>query len=184
MGIVASKGQLRMSFVRWAAVAVPLVLLLGFLSGRTVASGGDNAWYRGLVKPAVTPPGWVFPVAWSALYIMLGLALALVLSARGARLRWLGVALFAAQLALNLTWTPLFFGAHQVDAAFLVIVGMLGLSIITTIVFARIRRVAAWLMVPYMVWISFAGVLTWRIGQLNPDADRLVQPGAASQMLG
>jgi benzodiazapine receptor len=173
-----------MSFLRWAAVSVPLVLLLGFLSGRSVPSGSENGWYMALTKPGLTPPGWVFPVAWSLLYIMLGLSLALVLSARGAKLRWVAVALFAVQLAGNLAWTPLFFGAHKVGAALLLIVAILGLTIITTFVFGQIRRVAAWLLVPYMVWLSFAGVLNWRIGQLNPDAERLVQPAAASQVIG
>lgn len=173
-----------MSFLRWAALTVPAVLLLGFLSGRTVPAGDANGWYVALVKPELTPPGWVFPVAWSLLYVMTGLALALVLSARGSRLRGLGVALFVAQLACNLAWTPLFFGAHKVGAAFLLIVAILGLSVLTTVVFAQVRRVAAWLMVPYMVWLAFAGVLTWRINQLNPDAERLVQPAAASQMIG
>jgi tryptophan-rich sensory protein len=169
--------------VRWAAVAVPLVLLLGFLSGRSVAAGDQNGWYRALDKPWITPPGWVFPVAWTLLYVLTGFAVAMVLSARGARLRWLGVALFVAQFACNLAWTPLFFGAHRIDAAFLVIVAMLGLSILATVVFAQVRRVAAWMMVPYLVWISFAGILTWQIGQLNPGASTLVQPAAASQML-
>ncbi|MEH3036580.1 MAG: tryptophan-rich sensory protein [Sphingomonas adhaesiva] len=172
-----------MSFLRWAAVSVPLVLLLGFVSGRVVPSGSENGWYVALAKPELTPPGIVFPIVWSALYIMLGLALALILSARGARLRGLAVALFAAQLACNLAWTPLFFGAHKVQAALLLLVAILGLTILTTFVFGQIRRTAAWLLVPYMVWISFAGVLTWRIGQLNPDAERLVRPAAASQML-
>lgn len=172
-----------MSFLRWAAWAVPAVLLLGFLSGRVVPSGEQNGWYAILSKPGFTPPGWAFPVAWSLLYVMIGLALALVLSARGARLRGLGVALFVAQLAGNLAWTPLFFGAHRVDAAFLLIVAILGLSILTTIVFAQVRRAAAWLMVPYMLWLCFAGALNWEIGRLNPDAERLVQPVAASQMI-
>lgn len=173
-----------MSFYRWAAVTVPAVLLLGFLSGRTVPAGDENGWYVALAKPDLTPPGWVFPVAWSLPYIMTGLALALVLSARGSRLRGLAVALFVAQLACNLAWTPLFFGAHKVGAAFLLIVAILGLAVLTTFVFGQIRRVAAWLMVPYMVWLCFAGMLTWRINQLNPDAERLVQPAAASQMIG
>ncbi|KQT32002.1 CrtK protein [Sphingomonas sp. Leaf412] len=184
MGSIASRGQLRMSFLRWAAVIVPLVLLLGFLSGRTVASGDDSAWYVALAKPSFTPPGWVFPVAWSILYAMMGAAMALVLSARGARLRGLATALFVGQLALNLAWTPLFFGAHKVDAALLVIVGILGLALMTTIVFARIRRAAAWLMVPYLAWLLFAGALNWRISVLNPDAEHLVPGGAASQMIG
>src|SRR5688572_20555009 len=102
-----------MSFARWALVCVPLIVLLGFLSGRSVPSGNDNAWYQALVKPALTPPGWVFPVAWTALYIMLGLALASILNARSARGRALSVGLFVLQLALNLAWTPMFFGAHR-----------------------------------------------------------------------
>ena len=172
-----------MSLLRWAIVTVPAVVLLGFLAGRTVTTGNANDWYRALAKPALTPPGWVFPVAWTTLYIMMGLALATVLNARGAKARGVAVALFVVQFALNLSWTPLFFGAHRVDAALLVIVAMLVTAIMTTVAFARVRTAAAWLMVPYLVWISFAGVLTWRIGQLNPDAETLVPTARTSQML-
>jgi tryptophan-rich sensory protein len=172
-----------MSFFRWAVVTVPLVLLLGFASGLAVPAGDENRWYMALVKPALTPPGWVFPVAWTTLYILLGLAIAVILHARGARGRGPALALFAAHFALNLAWTPLFFGMHRVGAAFWVIVAMLVLSIATTFAFARIRILGAWLMVPYLVWISFAGVLTWRIGQLNPDAQTLDPGSRTSQML-
>ena len=139
MGGIASKSQLRMSFLRWAIVTVPLIVLLGFLSGRSVPVGSDSAWYVALAKPPLTPPGWVFPVAWTSLYIALGLALAMILNARGARLRGLGVALFVAQFALNLAWTPLFFGAHRITASVGVIAAMLVLSIAATVVFSRIR---------------------------------------------
>ena len=184
MGGIASKGQLRMSLARWAMVSVPLVLLLGFVAGRSVPAGEDNRWYQALVKPALTPPGWLFPVAWTTLYILIGLALAMILNARGARGRGLAITLFAAQFALNLAWTPLFFGAHQIDTALLDIAAMTLLAIATTVAFGRIRPLAAWLMVPYLVWISFAGVLTWRIGQLNPDAETLVPTARTSQVLG
>ncbi|MDR6789948.1 tryptophan-rich sensory protein [Sphingomonas sp. BE138] len=183
MGELASRSQLRMDFVRAAAVLIPAVLLLGFLSGRTVPSGEQNGWYAALAKPDFTPPGWAFPVVWSVLYVMLGLAIAMIVSARGARLRGLGAALFVAQLAGNLAWTPLFFGAHRVDAAFLLIVAILGLSVLATIVFAQIRRAAAWLMVPYMAWLCLAAALNWEIGRLNPDAERVVQAPVASQMI-
>ncbi len=184
MGGIASKGQLRMSLLRWAVVVVPLIVLLGFLSGRSVATGDDSRWYVALVKPSLTPPGWLFPIAWATLYILMGFALAMILNARGARLRGVAVALFAAQFLLCLVWTPIFFGAHQVGNALLVIFGMLTLSVAATFMFARIRVVAAWLMVPYLVWISFAGVLTWRIGQLNPDAETLVPSASTSQVIG
>jgi len=183
VGEVASKGQLRMSYLRWAVVTVPAILLLGFLSGRSVATGADNPWYVALVKPSVTPPGWVFPVAWTTLYILIGLALAMVLNARGARLRWVGVGLFVTQFLLNLAWTPTFFGAHQVGTALAIIVAMLVIAIATTVVFGRIRTAAAWLMVPYLVWISFAAMLTWRIDQINPNAATLVPVVHTTQML-
>lgn len=183
MGGIASKGQLRMSFLRWAVVTVPLILLLGFVSGRSVPVGSENGWYMALAKPALNPPGWVFPVVWTTLYVMIGVALAMILNARGARQRPLAVGLFAAQFVLNLLWTPTFFGAHKIGAAVIVIVAMLILSIAATIVFARIRPAAAWLMVPYMVWISFAGVLAFSIGQLNPDAETLAPASHTSQML-
>lgn len=183
VGTIASKGQLRMSFLRWAVVIVPLVLLLGFASGRSVPAGNENEWYRALAKPALTPPGWVFPVAWTTLYILIGLALAVILHARGAKGRGVAIGLFVAQFALNLAWTPLFFGAHRVTVALIVLLAILVLAIWTTFAFARIRRGAAWLMLPYLVWLSFAGVLNWRIGQLNPDAESLVPRSQTSQML-
>ena len=183
VGGIASKGQLRLSFLRWAIVTVPLILLLGFASGRAVPTGSENAWYLALQKPSATPPGWVFPVAWTSLYILMGLAVAMILHARGAAGRGPALTLFAVQFLLNLAWTPLFFGMHRVGAALLVIAAMLALAIVTTVLFWRIRRGAAWLMVPYLVWISFAGVLTWRIGQLNPQAETLVPAAHTSQML-
>lgn len=171
-----------MSFLRWAMVTVPLILLLGFASGRLVPSGEENAWYAALAKPALTPPGWVFPVAWTSLYICLGLAVAMIADARGARGRGAAIGLFAIQFVANLAWTPLFFGAHKVVAAAVLIAVMLALSIVVTFLFARIRRAAAWLMVPYMVWISFAGMLTLGIHQLNPDAEALVPATSTTQI--
>jgi benzodiazapine receptor len=88
-----------MSFLRYALVTVPLVLLLGTVSGRLAGSGYGNPWFDALVKPALMPPGWVFGVAWTLLYICLGLALAMILHARGARGRRLAIGLFLAQLA-------------------------------------------------------------------------------------
>lgn len=184
LGSIASKGQLRMSFVRWAAFVVPLVLLLGFLSGRSVAAGNENAWYVALAKPSFTPPGWVFPVAWTILYVLIGFALAIALSARGAPLRVVGVVLFVAQFALNLAWTPLFFGAHKAGAALVLIVLIFALSLATAWTFSRFRPAAAALMLPYLAWLAFAGVLNWQIVQLNPNADTIVPAGRTSQMIG
>ena len=179
MSSIASRSQLRMSYLRYALVTVPAILLLGTLSGRASNSGYSNAWFAGLDKPAAMPPAIAFPVAWTILYILLGLALALVLHARGARGRPSAIAFFVAQLALNYAWSPIFFGAHQVGAALVVIVVMFVLAAITALLFARIRRVAGLLMLPYLAWLVFAAFLNWQIGVLNPDASTIV-PGQAS----
>jgi translocator protein len=175
---IASKSQLRMSFLRYALVTVPLILLLGILSGRASNSGYGNAWFDALVKPEAMPPGWAFGLAWTILYILMGLALAMILHARGAKGRPLAVGLFAAQFLVNLSWSPLFFGAHQVTTAFIVILLMLALAIATTFAFGRIRKAAAWLMVPYLAWLCFAALLNYQIDVLNPGAETLV-PGQA-----
>jgi tryptophan-rich sensory protein len=103
-------------------------VFLGFLSGRLANSGYGNRWFDALVKPDFMPPGWAFGVAWTILYILMGLALAMVIHARGARGRGVAIILFLVQLLLNLAWSPLFFRAHQVDNAFAVRGGGDGVS--------------------------------------------------------
>ena len=182
MNQLASHSQLRMSLVRWALFVVPTIMFFGFLSGTMSGSTSENAWYQTLIKPDIQPPGWVFGVVWPMLYFMLGLAFAMVLHARGARHRNMAIGLFLSQFVINLTWSPIFFGAHQVTTAFFIILAMLGLAIATTFAFARVRKAAAWLMVPYLVWISFASILNFKIDQLNPDAESLYVPAATSQI--
>ena len=163
-----------MSFVRWALVTVPAILFLGFLMGRVSNSGSGNRWFSALAKPGWLPPAWVFPGAWTLLYILLGIAIAMILHARGAKGRGIAIALFVAQLVLNLAWAPTFFAAHQVTLAFWLIALILLLAIATTFAFAPIRKAAAWLMVPYMVWLSLATLLAWEVDRLNPDAETRV----------
>ncbi|HYI40743.1 MAG TPA: TspO/MBR family protein [Allosphingosinicella sp.] len=179
---LASKSQLRMSFLRFALFTVPLVLLLGTVSGRIANSGYGNAWFDALQKPAIMPPGWMFGVAWTILYILLGLASALILHARGARGRGLALTLFVAQLLLNYAWSPLFFAYHQVGAAFWTILAMIVLSAVTAFLFWRIRRSAGLLMVPYLAWLCFACALTWQIGLLNPGAAELAPGGSTTDI--
>jgi tryptophan-rich sensory protein len=182
MSGIASRSQLRMSFLRYALVTVPLVLLLGTLSGTLAGSGYGNPWFDALAKPDLMPPGWVFGAAWTLLYICLGLALALILHARGARGRGVAVGIFLAQLLLNFAWSPIFFAAHEIGLAFLVIVVMMVLSALAALLFARIRRAAGLLMVPYLAWLFFAAFLNWQIGQMNPNADQLVPPQASADI--
>lgn len=183
MSQLASKEQLRMSFMRWALVTVPAILFLGFLSGRVSNSGFGNRWFDALQKPAWFPPGWLFPVAWSALYILVGIALAMILHARGATGRSRAITLFAAQILLNLAWTPVFFAAHQVTIALWLIIAILVLAIATTFAFGPIRKAAAWLMVPYLCWLSFATLLAWEMNRLNPDAESYIPQSSRTQIM-
>jgi tryptophan-rich sensory protein len=171
-----------MSFLRYALFTVPAILLLGTVSGRIAGAGGGNAWFDALEKPAIMPPGWAFGAAWTLLYICLGLALAQILHARGARSRGVAVALFLAQLLLNFAWPALFFAYHEVGAAFWTIVAIALISAAAAALFWRIRRAAALLMLPYLAWLAFAALLTWQIGALNPEAAELAPEGSTTDI--
>jgi tryptophan-rich sensory protein len=168
-----------MSLLRYVLVSVPLVLLLGTLSGKLANSGYGNAWFDALVKPAAMPPGWMFGAAWTILYILLGLALAIVLHARGAPGRGKALGFFVAQMLLNYSWSPIFFAMHKVNLALIVIAAMLVLASVSAWLFYRIRKSAGLLMLPYLAWLCFAAFLNYQIVQLNPEAETLA-PSAAS----
>ena len=182
MTAIASRSQLRMSFLRYALFTVPLVLLLGTLSGKIAGSGYGNAWFDALQKPAIMPPGWVFGAAWTLLYILLGFAVALILHAKGARGRGVALGLFVLQLVLNYAWSPIFFAYHEVGAAFWTILAMIAISAVTAVLFWRIRRSAGLLMAPYLAWLCFAAALTWQIGILNPGAAELAPGGSTTDI--
>ncbi|MEC3910465.1 TspO/MBR family protein [Sphingobium sp. CR2-8] len=182
MNQIASPGQLRLAYLRWALVTVPAIVFLGFLSGRLANSGYGNRWFDALEKPTLMPPGWAFGVAWTILYVMMALAFAIVLHARGANGRGGAIALFLTQLILNLLWSPLFFRAHQVGSALALILILLVLVAVTTALFWRIRRFAGVLLLPYLAWLAFASFLNYEIGRLNPDAATLVAPALKTQV--
>ncbi|WP_213980914.1 TspO/MBR family protein [Sphingomonas sp. dw_22] len=182
MSEIASRGQLRLAYLRWAIFTVPLILLLGFLSARLVPSGEQNSWYMRLAKPEGMPPEWALPIVWGILYVLLGLALAMVVNARGSRMRMPAVALFVLQLVVSLAWSPVFFGLHQVTTALVILGVLLGLALVTTLLFARVRTGAALLMVPYLAGICYAAFLLYQIHTLNPDASRIA-PGRSSDQI-
>jgi tryptophan-rich sensory protein len=184
VGEIASRSQLHLALFRRAVVTVPLALLLGVASGRLAGAGYDSSWFAVLRKPDAMPAGWAFGLAWISLYVLQGAALAVVLNARGNRLRALAVILFALQFALNLAWSPLFFAMHQVQAAYWLIMGVIAAALATTVVFGQIRALAAWLLVPYLAWLCFAAALNQDIARMNPDAERLVPGSLNTQIAG
>ena len=171
MNMIASRDQLRGPFIRWSLLFVPSFILLGMLSAQLSGSGPDDPWFDALVKPAAYPPPAAFGIVWTLLYAMMGMALAVVVSARGAIGRAPAVLAFLVQLVLNLAWSPVFFGAHQITTA-LILIALLDAAVCVTIVlFWRVRPVAAMLLLPYLAWILFATFLNWEFRQANPGMD-------------
>lgn len=169
MTMLASRGQLRASFIRWALFTVPLIVLLGFLAGQ--AGGPDTPWFQALDKPGIYPPPATFGIVWTILYVMVGFALALICAAWGARGRTLALIVFAVHFAFNLAWTPVFFGMQEITGA-LIVLGLVIVTLIATIIlFWKIRTLAGVLLLPYLGWVLFAFVLNWQFLQLNPDLD-------------
>jgi translocator protein len=141
------------------------VCLLPSLAGAAFQPG---EWYQALRKPVYHPPDWVFGPVWITLYLLMGISAWLVWR-RGLSNRTVRVALgiFLLQLALNALWTPAFFGARSIGAGAIVIM-LLWLTIVWTILlFRAVSPLAAWLLVPYLAWVSFAAVLNMHLLILN-----------------
>ena len=152
--------------------ALQIVALLGwialtFCASATAVFVKTDGWYAAVEKPHWNPPSWVFGPVWTALYMMMALAAWLIWRRGGWKAQRGPLTLYLVQLALNALWTPLFFGLHRPDLAFFEIV-ILAVAIYGTVmVFWRVKRVAALLLVPYALWTTFAAVLNFTIWRLN-----------------
>ena len=158
------------SWGRIALVACPAIVLLGSASGWLSNSGYGNAWFDALVKPEFMPPGWLFGVVWPILYLLMGLALAMVLAQPPSDRRRNALMLFFVQLALNFAWSPVFFAAHDISLAKVIIFLMAATAAGAAGQFFRLRRVAGLLLIPYLAWLVFAAGLNSAIENLNPGA--------------
>ena len=183
MSTLASKAQLRASFIRWALFAVPAVFLLAFLTQQFTPGGPGNPWYVALEKPAINPPAYLFGIVWPILYLLMGLALALVLSAWGARGRTAALVAFAVQFVLNLAWTPVYFGMQRIDYGLVTIAALDVALIVTIVLFWRVRKLAAVMLLPYLAWVLFATALNYQFLQLNPDASGPGENDGAAQVI-
>lgn len=142
-------------------------LLLCFAASAMGALFMPGEWYAALAKPAWNPPGWIFGPVWTILYAMMAVAAWLVWQRGGWAAQGRPLRLFLVQLALNALWSPIFFGLHEPGLAFAEMI-LLWLAIGVTLVrFWRVHRAAAWLLVPYLAWVSFAAVLNGTLWRLN-----------------
>jgi tryptophan-rich sensory protein len=125
-------------------------------------------WYANLDRPSIAPPNWVFGPVWTLLYAMMAIAAWRISLAPPGPTRTAALALFLFQLALNFAWSWIFFGRHQIAAAFAEVLLLWAAIAASAAVFARIDALAAWLMIPYLAWVSFASILNCAYWRLNP----------------
>lgn len=145
-------------------------LLLPFVVsslGRLFAGPVPSTWYEQLLQPIWSPPSWVFGPVWTLLYLLMGVSCFLLWSARKQNARTQALTWYGVQLALNASWTPVFFGLHAIGIA-LVILLLLDVSVLVTIwCTSRVSRTAAYLLLPYLAWILFATLLNAQLWLLN-----------------
>lgn len=145
-------------------------VFVSFLAAAIGAVGSMNAgeFYGQLARPEWAPPGWLFAPVWTVLYLLLGVAAWLVWRARGFAGARGALALFVVQLAANALWTWLFFVWHRGALALAEIIVLWLLIVATVIAFARVQVWAGLLLVPYLIWVSYAAALTLTVWRLNP----------------
>lgn len=146
---------------------ISLCYLTAWIGAQVSPGIAPMDWYESIAKPAWNPPNWLFGPVWSVLYTMMGAAVWLVWKDYGLSGAKKAIAFFIIQLFLNGLWSQIFFGMQEIGWAFLEILFLLAAIIITTALFFKKSKIAGWLMVPYMLWVSFATVLNAAIWSLN-----------------
>lgn len=163
-----SYAEPRRPFWRTALIFILAIETIGFVVGG-VFGPQPGGWYFQLEKPAANPPAWVFPVAWTLLYAMMGWAAARIWARHPATPgRTAALTLFGIQLALNLSWSVVFFGLQALPAAVIATVLLLAAVMSATAAMAKVDRTAGLIMLPYCVWVAFALYLTAWIAANNP----------------
>ena len=149
-------------------ISVLIPVGIGAISGLFTASN-VKTWFVTVAKPSFNPPGWLFAPVWTTLYIMMGIAFFLVWKNETIQksIKQKAIILFAIQMVLNFLWSFIFFQQHEIGWALVDIVLLWIFILLTIFSFAPISKTAAWLLVPYISWVSFATILNFAIWQLN-----------------
>lgn len=151
----------------WKKLGILIALCLAVqFFGAAFTFSSVNTWYPGLVKPTFNPPAWVFGPVWSALYLSMVIAAWAVWTSKNTGIK-MAMRVFFLQLFLNFLWSVLFFGLRNPGLAFAEIVVLWLMILATVLSFLKIRPIAGWTLVPYLLWVSFAAVLNFAIWRLN-----------------
>ncbi len=148
-------------------VAVAIPLIVGGASGFFTVTDVDS-WYQTINKPVWNPPNWIFGPVWTTLYVLMGIALFIIWkSDTSTELKKIAFVLFAIQLVFNFFWSFIFFNQHLVGWALIEMTVLWVFILLTIFSFAQVDKIAAWLLVPYISWVSFALILNFAIWKLN-----------------
>lgn len=130
----------------------------------------DKNWYGSLNKPAFQPPAWLFAPVWTVLYALMGISFLIIILEPFKLINLSAYILFFIQLGLNLSWSPVFFGAHKIKKAFYICLMLVLFVFLTILSFYMISKPAAILLIPYLLWVSFACFLNFTIWELNKNS--------------
>jgi translocator protein len=153
-----------LALVLWVGVSLAAGLVGNWLGG-----GGDPQFYQQLQRPGWAPPPWLFGPVWIVLYVLMGVAAWLVWRERGFAGARLPLTLFLVHLVFNAAWTGIFFGLRMFGLAFAEIVVLWILILWVLVLFWRIRALAGALLVPYLLWVTYAAALTFALWRMNPE---------------
>jgi tryptophan-rich sensory protein len=153
--------------IRQFVICLLIPLLVGLVSS-LLTTPSIASWYLTLNKPEFTPPNWLFGPAWTVLFILMGIALFIIWTkGRNHKKFTTALGIFSLQLIFNFFWSLIFFSWHRPDLAFLEIIVLWLLIAINIYYFYKINKTAGWLLVPYLLWVSFAAVLNYAVFRLN-----------------
>ena len=150
------------------ALSVGLCFVFAYAGSTFTPLPGSEWYYHVLHKPSWNPPDWLFPPAWSLLFLLMGIALYLVVQQTSETTKVKGaLVVFGVQLLLNLAWSAVFFGLHSPLYALAVIVALWTAIVLTIVKFKSVNPLAGYLLIPYLLWVTFASYLNFTIWQLN-----------------
>lgn len=146
----------------WILLAEAVGALSGWLTRE-----GTQIYAQTIEKPPLSPPGWVFPVVWAILYVLMGIGAAKVYQAPASKTRSMGLNLFITQLVVNFFWSPIFFNLQDFGFSLLWLLLLWGLVLWMILAFRKVEPLAAKLQIPYLLWLTFAAYLNFGVWYLN-----------------
>jgi tryptophan-rich sensory protein len=157
-----SRPNSSIALIGWLGLCFAVGVVSAIISTHAIPT-----WYAGLIKPPLTPPNQLLGPVWTVLYTLMAIAAWIVWKTRPSPCRRRGLRLFCVQLALNFLWTWIFFDRHQIGTALASIIVLWVAILLTILTFKKMSTSAAWLLIPYLAWVSFAGYLNLAFWRLN-----------------